>query len=83
MAMTRVPEDDRPRSTRCVYFHKNGDPSFPSIRIPVNLKKYRTLDALLDDLTSRVDLPYGVRIVATAHGKHRVNNVNELEHLKR
>lgn len=52
--MERVPEDDRPRSTKNVYFYKNGDSTFRAVKIPINKRKYRTIDALLDDLTNKV-----------------------------
>jgi hypothetical protein len=74
----------RPRTTKTAYFYRNGDPQHTPTKLPINLRKYRTIDALLDDLTTKVSgLPYGVRDLATAGGKHRVRNLAELEHMAR
>jgi len=84
MMSSSTTESGRPRTTKTAYFYRNGDPQYHSVKLPINLRKYRTIDALLDDLTTKIDgLPYGVRDLATAGGKHRVRNLGELEHMAR
>jgi hypothetical protein len=80
----RVAEDDRPRSTKNVYVYKAGDRYFSGVRIPVNHRRYRTVDALLDDLTAKIPgLQRGARNLATSRGKHCIKSLTQLEHLGR
>lgn len=81
--MSKPPgEISRPRSTKNVYFFKSGDQVFDGVRLPVNLRRYRTLDALLDDLSGRIPgLSRGVRQVRTPHGRQQVNDINQLRHM--
>lgn len=82
--MTKVPVDaeNRPRTTKNVYFFKSGDHSFDGVRLPVNLRRYRTLDALLDDLSGKIPgLPRGVRQVRTPQGRNQVEKLDQLRHL--
>uniref|UniRef100_A0A914WD54 Doublecortin domain-containing protein n=1 Tax=Plectus sambesii TaxID=2011161 RepID=A0A914WD54_9BILA len=80
--MMRVAEDARPRTTKNVYVYKAGDRYFSGIRVPVNLRRYRTVDALLDDLTAKVPgLNRGARVLSTSRGKHSIQQLDQLEHL--
>ncbi|XP_069744203.1 retinitis pigmentosa 1-like 1 protein [Narcine bancroftii] len=45
----------------------------------INKRIYKTFDALLDDLTKKVSLPFGVRSVTTPHGVHNINTLEQLE----
>uniref|UniRef100_UPI00398E5A44 retinitis pigmentosa 1-like 1 protein n=1 Tax=Pristiophorus japonicus TaxID=55135 RepID=UPI00398E5A44 len=45
----------------------------------VNTRTFKTFDALLDDLTQKVSLPFGVRTVTTPHGVHSINSLEQLE----
>ena len=80
--MQKVTEDNRPRTTKNIHFYKSGDHTFHGVKMPVNLRKYRTLDALLDDLSHKVPgLSYGVRRIATPRGKTMIKNISQLQHL--
>ncbi|KAK0397900.1 hypothetical protein QR680_002328 [Steinernema hermaphroditum] len=47
----RVSEDDRPRTTKNVFIYKAGDHNWPGIRVPLNKRRHRSIDAVLDELT--------------------------------
>uniref|UniRef100_A0A1I8JCT0 Oxygen-regulated protein 1 n=1 Tax=Macrostomum lignano TaxID=282301 RepID=A0A1I8JCT0_9PLAT len=72
-------ELNRPRQARTVFFHRDGDSSNQSLRVPIHPNRYRGLDALLTDLTLRMpQLAYGVRAVFTPRGRHRVASLEDL-----
>lgn len=62
-----------------ITFYKSGDPLFTGVRMAINKRTFKTFDALLDDLTKKVSLPFGVRIVTTPHGVHNINTLEQLE----
>uniref|UniRef100_A0A7M5XA15 Uncharacterized protein n=1 Tax=Clytia hemisphaerica TaxID=252671 RepID=A0A7M5XA15_9CNID len=57
---------------------KDGDINFNAVPITVNEKRYGNFDVLLDDLSSRVPLPYGVRNIYTPMGRNRVDEIDDL-----
>ena len=57
---------------------KDGDLNFNALPVTVNEKRYGNFDVLLDDLTSRVPLPYGVRNIYTPMGRNRVHEIEDL-----
>uniref|UniRef100_A0A1I7Y9D8 Doublecortin domain-containing protein n=1 Tax=Steinernema glaseri TaxID=37863 RepID=A0A1I7Y9D8_9BILA len=78
----RVSEDDRPRTTKNVFIYKAGDHSWPGIRVPLNKRRHRSIDAVLDELTQKIPgLPYGVRLLATPRGRHEITSIDQLQHL--
>lgn len=81
--MSQYSSDDvaRPRTTKNVYFFKSGDHQFSGVKVAVNLRKHRNLDALLDDLNGKVPgLSHGVRQLRTPNGRTLVTNLSQLEH---
>ncbi|XP_067841373.1 retinitis pigmentosa 1-like 1 protein [Heptranchias perlo] len=62
-----------------ITFYKSGDPQFTGAKMAVNNRTFKTFDALLDDLTQKVSLPFGVRTVTTPHGIHSINSLEQLE----
>ncbi|XP_009869535.1 PREDICTED: oxygen-regulated protein 1, partial [Apaloderma vittatum] len=62
-----------------ICFYKSGDPQFNGIRMVVNNRSYKTFDALLDSLSKRVPLPFGVRNISTPKGRHSITNLDDLE----
>ncbi|NXK59447.1 RP1 protein, partial [Sylvietta virens] len=62
-----------------ICFYKSGDPQFNGIKMVVNSRSYKTFDALLDSLSKRVPLPFGVRNISTPRGRHSVTNLEDLE----
>ncbi|NXE92276.1 RP1 protein, partial [Menura novaehollandiae] len=62
-----------------ICFYKSGDPQFNGIKMVVNSRSYKTFDALLDSLSKRVPLPFGVRNISTPKGRHSITNLEDLE----
>ena len=65
-----------------VKFLKNGDKFFGGILFTVSSLKYRTLDALMNELTEVIPLPLGVRSILTPQGGSRIESIDQLEHGK-
>ncbi|NWW03040.1 RP1 protein, partial [Oreocharis arfaki] len=62
-----------------ICFYKSGDPQFNGIKMVVNSRSYKTFDALLDSLSKRVPLPFGVRNISTPKGRHSITSLEDLE----
>ncbi|NXG20583.1 RP1 protein, partial [Grallaria varia] len=62
-----------------ICFYKSGDPQFNGIKMVVNSRSYKTFDSLLDSLSRRVPLPFGVRNISTPKGRHSITNLEDLE----
>ncbi|NXA65693.1 RP1 protein, partial [Mohoua ochrocephala] len=62
-----------------ICFYKSGDSQFNGIKMVVNSRSYKTFDALLDSLSKRVPLPFGVRNISTPRGRHSVTSLEDLE----
>lgn len=68
-----------PILSKRVCFYKSGDPQFNGLRMVINNRTFKTFDALLDSLSKKVPLPFGVRNITTARGVHAVHTLDELE----
>ncbi|KRX73366.1 Lipoxygenase homology domain-containing protein 1 [Trichinella sp. T6] len=66
-------------STRTVFFHKDGDKYFQAVKIPVSKARYRTIEALLDDLSKKVPLHFGVRRLFTPKGRDEIKDIDQLK----
>ncbi|KAL4635237.1 hypothetical protein GN956_G14151 [Arapaima gigas] len=66
-------------TSKHVSFYKSGDPQFRALRMVVNNRMFKTFDALLDSLSRKVPLPFGVRNITTPHGVHAIHTLEELE----
>uniref|UniRef100_A0A668ANV3 Doublecortin domain-containing protein n=1 Tax=Myripristis murdjan TaxID=586833 RepID=A0A668ANV3_9TELE len=62
-----------------VCFYKSGDPQFSGLRMVINNRTFKSFDALLDSLSKKVPLPFGVRNITTPRGVHPVHTLDELE----
>ncbi|KAM4544114.1 uncharacterized protein V3H82_021918 [Fundulus diaphanus] len=62
-----------------VCFYKSGDPQFNGLRVVINNRTFKTFDALLDSLSKKVPLPFGVRNITTPRGVHGIHTLDELE----
>lgn len=62
-----------------VCFYKSGDPQFNGLRMVINNRTFKTFDALLDSLSKKVPLPFGVRNITTPRGVHAIYTLDELE----
>ncbi|KAL7879953.1 hypothetical protein SRHO_G00022070 [Serrasalmus rhombeus] len=76
---SRPPASSRElRASKRVCFYKSGDPQFSGHRIVINSRTFKTFDALLDALSKKVPLPFGVRTITTPKGTHAVQNLDDL-----
>uniref|UniRef100_A0AAY4ACB6 Doublecortin domain-containing protein n=1 Tax=Denticeps clupeoides TaxID=299321 RepID=A0AAY4ACB6_9TELE len=62
-----------------VFFYKSGDPQFGGLRVIISGRTFKTFDALLDALSKKVPLPFGVRTITTPRGVHAVRGLEELQ----
>uniref|UniRef100_A0A7N9AX19 Doublecortin domain-containing protein n=1 Tax=Mastacembelus armatus TaxID=205130 RepID=A0A7N9AX19_9TELE len=75
----RHPSITEPILSKRVCFYKSGDPQFNGLRIIINNRTFKTFDALLDSLSKKVPLPFGVRNITTPRGIHAICTLDELE----
>ncbi|XP_043919485.1 retinitis pigmentosa 1-like 1 protein [Protopterus annectens] len=62
-----------------ITFFKSGDPQFSGVKMAINNRTFKSFDALLDDLSSKIPLPFGVRNITTPQGTHYINKLEQLE----
>ena len=72
------PISDASASKR-VCFYKSGDYKFTGHRMVINARTFKTFDALLDALSKKVPLPFGVRTITTPRGTNLVKSLDDLE----
>ncbi|XP_034428981.1 oxygen-regulated protein 1-like [Hippoglossus hippoglossus] len=75
----RHPRIKDPILSKRVCFYKSGDPQFSGLRMVINNRTFKTFDALLDSLSKKVPLPFGVRNITTPRGIHAIYTLDELE----
>ncbi|XP_071268429.1 uncharacterized protein [Salvelinus alpinus] len=68
-----------PIASKRICFYKSGDLQFSGLRMVINNRTFKTFDALLDSLSKKVPLPFGVRNITTPRGVHAVHTLDELE----
>ncbi|TRY92359.1 hypothetical protein DNTS_013320 [Danionella cerebrum] len=73
-----LPHPD-PITTKRVCFYKSGDPQFTGHRMVINSRTFKTFDALLDALSKKVPLPFGVRTITTPRGTHAVLSLDDVQ----
>ncbi|XP_055401986.1 oxygen-regulated protein 1 isoform X7 [Bubalus kerabau] len=69
----------QPVVAKRISFYKSGDPQFGGVRVVLNPRSFKTFDALLDNLSGKVPLPFGVRNISTPRGRHSITCLEELE----
>ncbi|XP_042188735.1 retinitis pigmentosa 1-like 1 protein [Callorhinchus milii] len=62
-----------------ITFYRSGHPQQSGVKMAVNKRVFKTFDALLDDLSQRVSLPFCVRTVTTPRGVHSISTLEQLE----
>ncbi|KAM4771381.1 retinitis pigmentosa 1-like 1 protein [Rhinophrynus dorsalis] len=62
-----------------ITFLKSGDPQFGGIKMAISRRSFKSFSALMDDLSNRVPLPFGVRTITTPRGTHSINRLEQLE----
>lgn len=68
-----------PSASKRVCFYKSGDYQFSGHRMVINARTFKTFDALLDALSKKVPLPFGVRTITTPRGTHLVKGLDDLQ----
>ncbi|KAM6149633.1 retinitis pigmentosa 1-like 1 protein [Erethizon dorsatum] len=62
-----------------VTFLKRGDPRFSGVPLAVHQRTFKTFSALMDELSQRVPLSFGVRSVTTPRGLHGLSTLEQLQ----
>ncbi|XP_063771153.1 retinitis pigmentosa 1-like 1 protein [Pseudophryne corroboree] len=62
-----------------ITFFKSGDPQFGGVKMAINRRSFKSFSALMDDLSNRVPLPFGVRTITTPRGTHSINKLEQLQ----
>ncbi|CAL8293672.1 unnamed protein product [Lota lota] len=68
-----------PLPSKRICFYKSGDPQFGGLRMVINRRTFKSFEALLDSLSTKVPLPFGVRNITTPRGVHAVHTLEQLE----
>ncbi|XP_072248238.1 serine/threonine-protein kinase DCLK1b isoform X2 [Leuresthes tenuis] len=70
------------KKAKKIRFYRNGDRYFKGIVYAISQERFRSLEALLADLTrclsDNVNLPQGVRTIYTIDGASRITNMDQL-----
>lgn len=70
------------KKAKKIRFYRNGDRYFKGILYAVSQERFRSLDALLADLTrslsDNVNLPQGVRTIYTIDGNTKITSMDQL-----
>ncbi|NXX18867.1 RP1L1 protein, partial [Podargus strigoides] len=71
--VTKIP------AAKKITFFKSGDPQFSGVKMAINQRSFKSFNALMDDLSHRVPLPFGVRTITTPQGVHCISELDQLE----
>ena len=61
-----------------VKFYRNGDKHFKGVEMVVSKQRYRSMDAIIEELSKAIPLPYGVRTIFTPGGS-TISNIHQLQ----
>ncbi|XP_060027820.1 retinitis pigmentosa 1-like 1 protein [Erinaceus europaeus] len=78
-AVARMSSVTQVTPAKKITFLKRGDPRFSGVRLAVHQRTFKSFGALMDELSQRVPLPFGVRCVTTPRGLHGVSALEQLE----
>uniref|UniRef100_A0A3Q2ZF00 RP1 axonemal microtubule associated n=2 Tax=Kryptolebias marmoratus TaxID=37003 RepID=A0A3Q2ZF00_KRYMA len=73
-----LPTSD-PSASKRVCFYRSGDYKFGGHRMIITARTFKTFDSLLDALSKKVPLPFGVRTITTPRGTHLVRALEDLQ----
>ncbi|XP_009701208.1 PREDICTED: retinitis pigmentosa 1-like 1 protein [Cariama cristata] len=62
-----------------ITFFKSGDPQFAGVKMAINQRSFKSFNTLMDDLSHRIPLPFGVRTITTPRGIHCISDLDQLE----
>lgn len=74
-----VQPTSEPAASKRVCFYKSGDYKFSGHRMIITARTFKTFDSLLDALSKKVPLPFGVRTITTPRGIHLVKALEDLQ----
>ncbi|XP_055968457.1 oxygen-regulated protein 1 [Sorex fumeus] len=75
----RAPGVAQPVVAKRIRVYKSGDPHFGGVRVVVNPRAVKTFEALLDSLSGKVPLAFGVRSISTPRGRHGITRLEQLQ----
>ncbi|XDC71489.1 hypothetical protein R6Z07F_002662 [Ovis aries] len=78
-SVARTPSVTQVTPAKKITFLKRGDPRFAGVRLAVHQRAFRSFGALMDELSQRVPLSFGVRSVTTPRGLHGLNTLEQLQ----
>uniref|UniRef100_K7FEQ9 Doublecortin domain-containing protein n=1 Tax=Pelodiscus sinensis TaxID=13735 RepID=K7FEQ9_PELSI len=78
-SVTRINSIPQVPPTKKITFFKSGDPQFGGVKMAINPRSFKSFNALMDDLSHRVPLPFGVRTITTPRGVHCISALDQLE----
>ncbi|XP_061658622.1 uncharacterized protein rp1l1a isoform X2 [Syngnathoides biaculeatus] len=76
---SRLTQVDTAKPAKRITFYRSGDSQFGGVRMAIHKRSFKCFDALLDDLSQKMPLPFGVRTVTTPHGTHIIKDLEELQ----
>jgi hypothetical protein len=77
--LPRLTNDISPRTTqRKITLFRNGDRYFTGKQVAITPQNYLNLRHFLQELSSSIDLPYGVRRLFTPHTGSEITDINIL-----
>ncbi|XP_021554426.1 retinitis pigmentosa 1-like 1 protein [Neomonachus schauinslandi] len=78
-SVARNPSVTQVTPAKKITFLKRGDPRFAGVRLAVDQRVFKSFGALMDELSQRVPLSFGVRSVTTPRGLHGLSTLEQLE----
>ncbi|KAB0395867.1 hypothetical protein E2I00_008002 [Balaenoptera physalus] len=78
-SVARTPSVSQVMPAKKITFLKRGDPQFAGVRLAVDRRAFRSFGALMDELSQRVPLSFGVRSVTTPRGLHGLSTLEQLQ----
>ncbi|XP_066244219.1 retinitis pigmentosa 1-like 1 protein [Saccopteryx leptura] len=78
-SVARTPSVTQVTPAKKITFLKRGDPRFSGVRLAVHQRTFKSFGVLMDELSQRVPLSFGVRSVTTPRGLHGLSALEQLE----
>ncbi|XP_003984896.2 retinitis pigmentosa 1-like 1 protein isoform X1 [Felis catus] len=78
-SVARTPSVTQITPAKKITFLKRGDPRFAGVRLAVDQRAFKSFGALMDELSQRMPLSFGVRSVTTPRGLHGLSALEQLE----
>uniref|UniRef100_A0A8D2AYD0 Retinitis pigmentosa 1-like 1 protein n=1 Tax=Sciurus vulgaris TaxID=55149 RepID=A0A8D2AYD0_SCIVU len=78
-SVARTPSVTHVTPAKKITFLKRGDAQFAGVRLAVHQRTFKTFSALMDELSQRMPLSFGVRSVTTPRGLHGLSALEQLQ----